>query len=164
MTACSVIFVEQKWSRKDNCYESIDLDFKLLYILNFECHTWRDHWCSCWKCIILCDLVKYQLLQPRGVMVAQVILVHFVEVRILTGLPFFLPWKRQKKHEACQGFASYRASGASHFAQAQSASCGIAALHFSSRLARWSIVPIYSTIWSISAIAPIWSVCIIRIF
>ena len=33
-------------------------------------------------------------MQPRGVMVAQVILVHFVEVRILTGLPFF--------------FASYR--------------------------------------------------------
>ena len=29
------------------------------------------------------------MLQPRGVMVAQVILVHFVEVRILTGLPFF---------------------------------------------------------------------------
>ena len=28
-------------------------------------------------------------MQPRGVMVAQVILVHFVEVRILTGLPFF---------------------------------------------------------------------------
>ena len=29
------------------------------------------------------------IMQPRGVMVAQVILVHFVEVRILTGLPFF---------------------------------------------------------------------------
>ena len=28
--------------------------------------------------------------QSRGVTVAQVILVHFVEVRILTGLPFFL--------------------------------------------------------------------------
>ena len=27
--------------------------------------------------------------QSRGVTVAQVILVHFVEVRILTGLPFF---------------------------------------------------------------------------
>ena len=29
------------------------------------------------------------LMQPRGVMVAQVILVHLVEVRILAGLPFF---------------------------------------------------------------------------
>ena len=29
--------------------------------------------------------------QTCGVTVAQVILVHFVEVRILTGLPFFLP-------------------------------------------------------------------------
>ena len=28
------------------------------------------------------------LMQPRGVMVAQVILVHLVEVRILAGLPF----------------------------------------------------------------------------
>ena len=28
--------------------------------------------------------------QTCGVTVAQVILVHFVEVRILTGLPFFL--------------------------------------------------------------------------
>ena len=27
-------------------------------------------------------------MQPRGVMVAQVILVHLVEVRILAGLPF----------------------------------------------------------------------------
>ena len=31
------------------------------------------------------------LSQSRGVTVAQVILVHFVEVRILAGLPFFLP-------------------------------------------------------------------------
>ena len=31
------------------------------------------------------------LLKPRGVMVAQVVLVHLVEVRILTGLPFFYP-------------------------------------------------------------------------
>ena len=30
-------------------------------------------------------------MQSCGVTVAQVILVHFVEVRILTGLPFFLP-------------------------------------------------------------------------
>ncbi len=29
-------------------------------------------------------------MQPYGVMVAQVILDHFVEVRILVGLPFFL--------------------------------------------------------------------------
>ena len=36
-------------------------------------------------------------MQPRGVMVAQVILVHFVEVRILTGLPFFCPNFGQKK-------------------------------------------------------------------
>ena len=47
-----------------------------------------------------------------------------------------LPGFRAKKYEACQGFASYRASGASHFALAQSASCGIAALHFPSRLVR----------------------------
>ena len=39
---------------------------------------------------------KKSALQPRGVMVAQVILVHFVEVRILTGLPFFLPEFRAK--------------------------------------------------------------------
>lgn len=31
------------------------------------------------------------LTQPYGVMVAQVILDHFVEVRILVGLPFFCP-------------------------------------------------------------------------
>lgn len=30
-------------------------------------------------------------MQSCGVTVAQVILVHFVEVRILTGLPFFCP-------------------------------------------------------------------------
>ena len=36
------------------------------------------------------------MLQPRGVMVAQVILVHFVEVRILTGLPFFCLEKAKK--------------------------------------------------------------------
>ena len=36
------------------------------------------------------------MLQPRGVMVAQVILVHFVEVRILTGLPFFCLGKAKK--------------------------------------------------------------------
>ena len=34
--------------------------------------------------------------QSRGVTVAQVILVHFVEVRILTGLPFFCPNSGQK--------------------------------------------------------------------
>ena len=34
--------------------------------------------------------------QSRGVTVAQVILVHFVEVRILTGLPFFLPFFPEK--------------------------------------------------------------------
>ena len=37
------------------------------------------------------------MLQPRGVMVAQVILVHFVEVRILTGLPFFCLEIKAKK-------------------------------------------------------------------
>ena len=43
--------------------------------------------------VILYDILRLRdrRLQPRGVMVAQVILVHFVEVRILTGLPFFLP-------------------------------------------------------------------------
>ena len=37
-------------------------------------------------CVIL-----YNITQTYGVTVAQVILVHFVEVRILVGLPFFLP-------------------------------------------------------------------------
>ena len=36
-------------------------------------------------CVIL-----YNITQTYGVTVAQVILVHFVEVRILVGLPFFL--------------------------------------------------------------------------
>ena len=35
-------------------------------------------------CVIL-----YNITQTYGVTVAQVILVHFVEVRILVGLPFF---------------------------------------------------------------------------
>lgn len=38
-------------------------------------------------------------MQSRGVMVAQVILVHLVEVRILAGLPFFLPeWAKKTKY------------------------------------------------------------------
>ena len=39
--------------------------------------------------------------QTCGVTVAQVILVHFVEVRILTGLPFFCP-KTGKQHGITQ--------------------------------------------------------------
>ena len=35
--------------------------------------------------------ILYAITQTYGVTVAQVILVHFVEVRILVGLPFFLP-------------------------------------------------------------------------
>ena len=42
---------------------------------------------------VACIWSKYTYImhcsQSRGVTVAQVILVHFVEVRILTGLPFF---------------------------------------------------------------------------
>ena len=34
--------------------------------------------------------IFYNMTQTYGVTVAQVILVHFVEVRILVGLPFFL--------------------------------------------------------------------------
>ena len=45
------------------------------------------------------------IMQPRGVTVAQVILVHFVEVRILTGLPFFCPKFGQKKVKS-QDFSS----------------------------------------------------------
>ena len=41
------------------------------------------------------------IMQPRGVMVAQVILVHFVEVRILTGLPFFCPKILNCKQRVC---------------------------------------------------------------
>ncbi len=39
--------------------------------------------------------VYYESLQSHGVMVAQVILVHFVEVRILVGLPSFLFQKKR---------------------------------------------------------------------
>ena len=37
-------------------------------------------------------VVLFKLLhtQPRGVMVAQVVLVHSVEVQVLAGLPFFI--------------------------------------------------------------------------
>ena len=47
--------------------------------------------------------------QTCGVTVAQVILVHFVEVRILTGLPFFCPYSRviPAKSTLC-GFCSMR--------------------------------------------------------
>ena len=44
--------------------------------------------------------------QTCGVTVAQVILVHFVEVRILTGLPFFFAIFMAKKHKD-EVFASY---------------------------------------------------------
>ncbi len=39
--------------------------------------------------------------QTCGVTVAQVILVHFVEVRILTGLPFFCLNVRGRHQESC---------------------------------------------------------------
>ena len=38
--------------------------------------------------------IFYNMTQTYGVTVAQVILVHFVEVRILVGLPFFFAFKK----------------------------------------------------------------------
>ena len=44
-------------------------------------------------------VILHNITQTYGVMVAQVILVHFVEVRILVGLPFFCPVRNPCKKQ-----------------------------------------------------------------
>ena len=46
---------------------------KLSNLVNLHCQIWQN----------------WLLIQPRGVMVTQVVLVHLFEVRALAGLPFF---------------------------------------------------------------------------
>ena len=65
--------------------------------------------------------ILYDITQTYGVTVAQVILVHFVEVRILVGLPFFLSFSEMRcdlalSKRALTGwlFAHIRCAGAQH--------------------------------------------------